>query len=124
MLPPVAYKGRMGLMSERESRYTNGEATFDELAKGLAVGVSRRKALRLMGAALVGGALASFPGAAWSEQQLDKVKKPHKPKKPDPDAPPTLPQQQLSHQQLDKEKKPIKAKKPKDKDGEFPPTEP
>jgi hypothetical protein len=43
------------------------ERSFDELAKGLAGGtVSRRKALRLMGAALVGGALASFPGAAWA----------------------------------------------------------
>jgi hypothetical protein len=38
---------------------------FDELATGLASGsLSRRKALRLMGAALVGGALASFPGVA------------------------------------------------------------
>jgi hypothetical protein len=43
------------------------ERPFDELARGLAAGtVSRRKALRLMGAALVGGALASFPGAAWA----------------------------------------------------------
>src|ERR671933_415722 len=40
---------------------------FDELAKGLASGeVSRRKALRLMGAALLGGTLASIPGAAWA----------------------------------------------------------
>jgi hypothetical protein len=38
---------------------------FDELAKVLARGeVSRRKALRLMGAALVGGTLASIPGVA------------------------------------------------------------
>jgi len=50
---------------------------LDELAKGLAGGtVSRRKALRLLGAALVGGALASIPGAAWSKQQLVKGKKP------------------------------------------------
>jgi len=43
------------------------ERSFDELAKGLAGGtVSRRKAIRLMGAALVGGALASVPGAAWA----------------------------------------------------------
>ena len=43
------------------------ERSFDELAKGLAAGtVSRRKAIRLMGAALVGGALASVPGAAWA----------------------------------------------------------
>ncbi len=38
-----------------------GEHSFDELARGLASGtVSRRKALRLMGAALVGGTLASL----------------------------------------------------------------
>jgi hypothetical protein len=42
-------------------------SSFDELTKGLARGtVSRRKALKLMGAALFGGALASFPGAAWA----------------------------------------------------------
>src|SRR3712207_2670249 len=46
------------------------ERSFDELAKGLAAGsVSRRKAIRLMGAALVGGALASFPGAAWAAKK-------------------------------------------------------
>src|SRR5215207_2206366 len=50
------------------SPHEAGEATsFDELAKGLASGtLSRRKALRLMGAALVGGALASVPGVAWA----------------------------------------------------------
>ena len=41
------------------------ERSFDELARGLASGeVSRGKALRLMGAALVGGVLASVPGVA------------------------------------------------------------
>ena len=41
------------------------ERSFDELARGLASGsISRRRALRLMGAALVGGALASIPGVA------------------------------------------------------------
>jgi hypothetical protein len=41
---------------------------FDELASGLASGsISRGKALRLMGAALVGGTLASFPGIAWAK---------------------------------------------------------
>ena len=45
---------------------TNGRS-FDELAKGLANGeVSRRKALGLIGAALVGGTLASIPGMAWA----------------------------------------------------------
>lgn len=52
-------------MSEQTS-----ERSFDELAKGLASGtVSRGKALRLMGAALVGGALASLPGGAWASHK-------------------------------------------------------
>ena len=43
------------------------ESSFDELAKGLASGdVSRGRALRLMGVALVGGTLASVPGIAWA----------------------------------------------------------
>jgi hypothetical protein len=42
--------------------------TFDDLAKGLASGtLSRGKALRLMGGALVGAALASLPGVAWAQ---------------------------------------------------------
>jgi hypothetical protein len=54
-------------MREPESRYTQTEGSLDELAKGLASGtLSRRKALRMLGAALVGGALASFPGVAWA----------------------------------------------------------
>ena len=41
------------------------ERSLDELAKGLASGnLSRRKALKLVGATLVGGALASIPGIA------------------------------------------------------------
>jgi hypothetical protein len=41
--------------------------SFDELAKGLASGtMTRRKALRLVGAAVVGGTLASVPGVAWA----------------------------------------------------------
>ena len=44
------------------------ELSLDELAKGLATGtLSRGKALRLMGAALVGGTLASIPGIAWAK---------------------------------------------------------
>ena len=47
------------MSEETRNRY------FDELASGLASGsISRRKALRLMGAALVGGTLASIPGIA------------------------------------------------------------
>jgi len=46
------------------------ERSFDELAKGLASGtLSRGKALRLMGAALLGGALASLPGGAWASHK-------------------------------------------------------
>jgi hypothetical protein len=41
---------------------------FDELASGLASGsISRGKALKLMGAALLGGTLASIPGIAWAK---------------------------------------------------------
>ena len=47
----------------RETR----ESSFDELAKGLASGtVSRGKALRWIGSALGGVALASVPGVAWA----------------------------------------------------------
>jgi hypothetical protein len=43
--------------------------SFDELARGLASGsISRRKALRLMGAALVGGVLASVPRVAAAQE--------------------------------------------------------
>jgi hypothetical protein len=43
------------------------EHSFDELAKGLASGtLSRGKAIRWMGGALLGAALASFPGVAWA----------------------------------------------------------
>ena len=42
-----------------------GERSFDELASGLASGsLSRGKALRLMGAALLGGAFAFTPKVA------------------------------------------------------------
>jgi len=42
------------------------QSSLDELARGLASGsISRRKALKLMGAALLGGTLASIPGIAW-----------------------------------------------------------
>jgi hypothetical protein len=44
------------------------ERAFDELTRGLASGtLSRGKALRVMGAALVGGALASLPGVALAD---------------------------------------------------------
>jgi len=54
-------------MAEQEGRTTTRAGAFDDLAKGLATGgVSRRKALRMLGAALVGGVLASVPGVAWA----------------------------------------------------------
>lgn len=44
---------------------TPGRDSFDELARGIATGtVSRGKALRLLGAALLGATLASIPGLA------------------------------------------------------------
>src|ERR671921_1051794 len=44
------------------------ESSLDELAKGLANGtLSRGKALRWMGGALLGAALASVPGVAWAD---------------------------------------------------------
>src|SRR5918998_4785331 len=42
--------------------------SLDELAKGLASGtLSRGKAIRLVGGALLGAALASFPGVAYAD---------------------------------------------------------
>jgi hypothetical protein len=55
--------------SSPESSSGSSIATsFDELAKAMASGtVSRGKALRLMGSALLGAALASVPGVAWAD---------------------------------------------------------
>jgi len=59
---PAEQESRREDFTRPESRQ---EASFDTLARGLATGtLSRRKALRLMGGALVGGALASLPGVA------------------------------------------------------------
>ena len=70
---PVANGERMGQLSEQDSRNTTGEHTFDDLAKGLAGGtVSRRKALRWLGAALFGGAVASIPGVALAAPKPGK----------------------------------------------------
>jgi Stigma-specific protein, Stig1 len=44
------------------------ELSLDELAKGLATGtLSRGKAIRWMGGALLGAALSSVPGVAWAD---------------------------------------------------------
>jgi hypothetical protein len=57
--------GTKGVVDTRPG--PGSDTSLDELAKGLASGtISRGKALRLMGSALVGGALASVPGVAWA----------------------------------------------------------
>ena len=46
---------------------TRADHSLDSLARGLATGtVSRRKALRLLGGALLGGMMASVSGVAWA----------------------------------------------------------
>jgi hypothetical protein len=50
------------------------ERSFDELAVGLSSGtLSRGKAIKLMGAALVGGVLASIPGIAEAAPPLKEA---------------------------------------------------
>ena len=50
--------------------------SFDELARGLASGgISRGRALRLMGAALVGGTLASLGGVAAADDLCKPARK-------------------------------------------------
>jgi hypothetical protein len=50
--------------------------SLDSLARDLANGsVSRRKALRLLGGVLLGGALASIPGVAWAKPKPGKCNK-------------------------------------------------
>jgi hypothetical protein len=57
---------------EANLQSTNGNHSFDELAKGLATGsFSRGQALRWMGAALLGGVLASVPGLAFAHHKPD-----------------------------------------------------
>jgi hypothetical protein len=47
--------------------HSTAEHSFDDLARGLASGsISRGKALRLLGGALAGAALASVPGVGWA----------------------------------------------------------
>ena len=62
------------LISGKEERrigiVSNGDRNFDSLAKGLAEErVSRGKALKLVGAAILGGLLASIPGVALADPQ-------------------------------------------------------
>src|SRR5215217_7371474 len=63
-------KGRMAT-EHNDGQHSNGQTLgnhpVDKLAKGLASGtLSRRKVLRMLGATLVGGVLASVPGVAWA----------------------------------------------------------
>src|SRR3712207_2580361 len=49
------------------------ETSFDDVVRGVATGaVSRRKALRLLGAALAGSVLGSVPGVAWAVQPANR----------------------------------------------------
>jgi hypothetical protein len=58
-------------------RKQTGASSFDEIAVGLSSGtLSRGKALRLMGAALVGGLLASLPGIAQAAPPLCSRRRP------------------------------------------------
>ena len=50
------------------------EHSLDELAKGLATGtLSRGKAIRWMGGALLGAVLASLPGVAWANDDCRRL---------------------------------------------------
>ncbi len=54
---------------------TEREHSFDTLTRGLANGsISRRKALRVLGASLVGSVLAAFPGVALAAPPAGKCK--------------------------------------------------
>jgi hypothetical protein len=58
------------------TREDRGASSFDELAVGLSSGtLSRGKALRLMGAALVGGTLASLGGVAAADEECKPLNK-------------------------------------------------
>jgi hypothetical protein len=62
----MAAEERNGGYSHQQGGSSAVELSFDELARELAGGVSRRKALKLLGGALVGAVLASVPGVAWA----------------------------------------------------------
>jgi hypothetical protein len=65
----MAAEGHNGGSSPSENP-TRVEHSLDELARGLADGtISRGKAIRWMGGALVGAALASVPGVAWASNR-------------------------------------------------------
>ena len=71
---------------ENEQNQTR-DHSFDELAKGLANrSLSRRDALKWVGAAITGGLLASVPGVAWATHKPG-----HKQPPPPPESPPPPP---------------------------------
>jgi hypothetical protein len=58
------------------TREDRGASSFDELASGLASGsISRGNALKLMGAALVGGTLGSLGGVAAADDECKPLNK-------------------------------------------------
>jgi hypothetical protein len=68
----MAAEGHNGGSSPSENP-TRVEHSLDEVARGLADGtLSRGKALKWMGSALVGAALASVPGVAWANDRCPK----------------------------------------------------
>jgi hypothetical protein len=68
----MAAEGHNGGSSPSENP-TRVEHSLDELAIGLANGtISRGKAIRWMGSALVGAALASVPGVAWANDRCSE----------------------------------------------------
>ena len=73
--------------AEENGQNQTRDHSFDELAKGLANrSLSRRDALKRVGAAIVGGLLASVPGVAWATHKPS-----HKPPPPPPSPPPPPP---------------------------------
>jgi hypothetical protein len=65
------------------------EHSFDELAKGLANrSLSRGDALKWVGAAMVGGLLASVPGVAWAHHKTGHITPPGQSPPPPPPPPP------------------------------------
>jgi hypothetical protein len=64
------YREDKGKVERRIDIVSNKDQSFDNLAKGLAEErVSRGKALKLVGAAILGGLLASIPGVALAAPQ-------------------------------------------------------
>jgi hypothetical protein len=55
------------MSAQENGHYQPREHSFDELAKGLAKrSLSRGDALKWVGAAVMGGLLASIPGVGWA----------------------------------------------------------